>query len=81
MKSQEAAFRIAKRPAKKVTVVTEVKPAGPKGVKKNKSRNDRRKNARKTASLIKAGQLIVESKKAENAEKETMVEDVAVSES
>lgn len=54
MKSQEAAFRQARKPAKKAKEVVEVKKATPQGVKKNKSRNERRKAARKTASLLKA---------------------------
>ncbi len=60
MKSQEAAFKQARRPAKKTKEPVEVKPASARGVKKNKSRNDRRKAARRTASLLRAGKTVPE---------------------
>lgn len=68
MKSQEAAFRSARKPAPKPKVAVEVKAATPKGIKKNKSRNDRRKAARKTAALMKAGGAVPAEKKQESAE-------------
>ncbi len=58
MKSQEAAFKQARKPAKKTRETVEVKAASARGMKKNKSRNDRRKAARRTASLLKAGKSI-----------------------
>jgi hypothetical protein len=70
MKSQEAAFKQARKPVKKVKETIEVKVATPRGVKKNKSRNDRRKAARRTASLLKAGKSGQENEASENGEKE-----------
>ena len=54
MKSQEAAFKQSRKPAKKRKIPVQVKAATPQGVKKNQSRNERRKAARKRASLLKA---------------------------
>jgi hypothetical protein len=75
MKSQDAAFKQSRKPAKKPREITEVKAATPQGVKKNKSRNERRKAARKTASLLKAQK----GGKAEAEEGEENVEDVSES--
>jgi hypothetical protein len=71
MKSQEAVFKQARKPAKKPKEIAEVKAATPQGVKKNKSRNERRKAARKTASLLKAQK----GGKAEDEEGKEIVED------
>lgn len=54
MKSQEAAFRDARKPAPKPKIVQPRNTATGSRVTKNKARNERRKAARKTASLMKA---------------------------
>jgi hypothetical protein len=54
MKSQEAAFRDARKPAPKPKIVQPRKMATPQRISKNAARNERRKMARKTASLLKA---------------------------
>lgn len=54
MKSQEAAFRDARKPAPKPKIVQPRNTATPQRVSKNAARNERRKAARKTASLLKA---------------------------
>lgn len=54
MKSQEAAFKAARKPAPKPKIVQPRNTATPKRVTKNAARNERRKAARKTASLLKA---------------------------
>jgi len=75
MKSQEAAFRSARKPAKKPKEVIEVQRATPKKIQKNASRNERRKAARKVASLMKAqrgGQKEVVEKKDGEGEIEKM---------
>jgi uncharacterized protein YciW len=77
MKSQEAAFRQARKPAKKVKETVEVKAATPAGIRKNKSRNERRKAARRTASLMKAGKLGKESEASNNEAKEDEGESVS----
>lgn len=54
MKSQEAAFRSHLKPKKAKEEAVVQTPAKPAGVKKNRARNERRKAARKTASLLRA---------------------------
>ncbi|CAG8981456.1 hypothetical protein HYALB_00013383 [Hymenoscyphus albidus] len=62
MKSQEAAFRDMRKPAKKPKVAVVNTPATPKGIAKNKSRNERRKAARRTAALMREQGLPVAKK-------------------
>ncbi|RKF58386.1 hypothetical protein GcM3_182019 [Golovinomyces cichoracearum] len=59
MKSQEAAFRSASklsRKPKKSKISDPVSAPTPRKIKKNAARNERRKAARKTASMLKAVQ-------------------------
>lgn len=68
MKSQEAAFRASHKPAPKPKIVQPRKTATSARISKNAARNERRKAARKVASLIKAGRGSVVSKDAEGKE-------------
>jgi hypothetical protein len=54
MKSQEAAFKQSRKPAPKPKVVQPRNTATGSRVTKNAARNERRKAARKTASILKA---------------------------
>jgi hypothetical protein len=54
MKSQEAAFKQSRKPAPKPKVVQPRNTATGNRVTKNAARNERRKAARKTASMLKA---------------------------
>lgn len=51
-----------RKPAKKPKVAVVNTPATPKGITKNKSRNERRKAARKTAALLREQGLPVAKK-------------------
>lgn len=76
MKSQEAAFKASRKPAPKPKITQPRNTATPARVTKNAARNERRKAARKTASLMKAqkgtavgeGGAEEESKEGERAE-------------
>ncbi|KAL2075486.1 hypothetical protein VTL71DRAFT_429 [Oculimacula yallundae] len=66
MKSQDAAFRDARKPQPKPKVVQPVVKATPNKIAKNASRNERRKNARKVKSMLKqSGGVVSEKKKNE----------------
>ena len=54
MKSQEAAFKQARKPAPKPKIVLPRKTATPQRISKNAARSERRKAARKVASFMKA---------------------------
>jgi hypothetical protein len=73
MKSQENAFRaFRKAPAKKPKEVVVQAPAKPSGVKKNASRNERRKAARKVAALLKAQRpAVTEHEQESTSDKDT----------
>lgn len=71
IKSQDAAFRQSRKPAPKPKVQQPRNTATGSKVAKNKSRNERRKAARKTATLLKAQGLATRGEKsAENEGKE-----------
>ena len=54
MKSQEAAYKASRKSAPKPKIVQPRNTATPQRVSKNVARNERRKAARKAASLLKA---------------------------
>ncbi|KAL5328888.1 hypothetical protein ACEPPN_002396 [Leptodophora sp. 'Broadleaf-Isolate-01'] len=64
MKSQEAAFRDARKPQPKPKVQQPVVKATPNKIAKNAARNERRKAARKVKSMLKEGGAPVTGKKA-----------------
>lgn len=66
-----------RKPAKKPKVAVVNTPATPKGITKNKSRNERRKAARKTAALLREQGLPVAKKgaKADDVVKDADVAD------
>jgi len=66
IKSQEAAFRDHKKPKKAPKEAVVQNPAKPSGVKKNKARNERRKNARKVAALLRTQKMGTEVKTGES---------------
>ncbi|TVY73300.1 hypothetical protein LSUE1_G009127 [Lachnellula suecica] len=70
MKSQEAAFKQSRKPAPKPKIVQPRNTATPSRVTKNAARNERRKVARKVASMLKAQKGGVEGEK-ENVGKES----------
>ena len=63
MKSQEAAFRDARKPQPKPKVQQPVVKAAPNKIAKNAARNERRKAARKVKSMLKESGAAVNSKK------------------
>merc|ERR1712098_862222 len=68
MKSQEAAFRDARKPQPKVQ--QPVVKAAPNKIAKNAARNERRKAARKVKSMLKESGAAVNSKKSVPAKAE-----------
>ncbi|RDW66566.1 hypothetical protein BP6252_10201 [Coleophoma cylindrospora] len=61
MRSQEAAFKASRKPAKKPKqVVEQPRAATPQKIVKNASRNERRKAARRVASLLRAQKALEE---------------------
>merc|ERR1711977_601477 len=68
MKSQEAAFRDARKPKPKIQ--QPVVKAAPNKIAKNAARNERRKAARKVKSMLKESGAAVNSKKSVPAKAE-----------
>ena len=77
MKSQEAAFKASRKPVPKPKIIQARKTAIPKRINKNAARNERRKAARKVASLLKAqGKGGVDAGKDNKNEGDVMEEDI-----
>jgi len=74
MKSQEAAFKQSRKTAPKPKVVQPRNTATGSRVTKNAARNERRKAARKTASMLKAQKESGEVVKENDKEMEEMKE-------
>merc|ERR1711964_347994 len=70
MKSQEAAFRDARKPQPKPKIQQPVVKAAPNKIAKNAARNERRKAARKVKSMLKESGAAVNSKKSVPAKAE-----------